>query len=135
MRILLAPVTTVLLVHAAAAHTLECPTAAPTAWHVGDSRLAGVEVLSAPAGSAIDETAPPSLVPDEQSLRDGTLRQTWVMNGDGPGWTYFVDCHYAGSDRVLRLDAHAVKRCERTITHFSKAAGVGKQSEEHMACD
>ena len=119
---------------AAPADTLECPAAAPAAWHVGDAPLAGVEVLPAPEGAKIDETAPPSLVPDEESLRDGTLHQAWVMNGDGPGWAFFVDCHYAGSDRLLRLDAHAMKRCERTITHFSKSSGASRDSQQRMLC-
>jgi hypothetical protein len=75
----------------------------------------GVEVLSAPRGGKIDDTAPPSLMPDANEVRDGMLHQVWRMNADGPDWVYYVDCHYAGTTRVLRLDAGHVARCERIL--------------------
>lgn len=120
---------------AAPRHKLECPAVAPAVWGLAGAKLAGVEVLSAPRGEKIDETAPPSLMPDGQSLAAGTLRQEWRMNEDGPGWVFFVDCHYRGSERVLRLDAAGVKRCQRTIAHFSPSAGESAGSEQAMVCD
>ena len=116
-------------------YTLECPAHAPKDWGLPNAPLSGVEVLSAPKGQAIDETAPPSLVPDETSIRSGTLHQSWQMNADGPGWVFFVDCHYKGTDRILRLDAKNVTRCDRTISHFSKTTGgETARSEQRMRC-
>jgi hypothetical protein len=119
----------------AASHRLECPMVAPAAWGLPNARLSGVEVLSARAGEPIDNTAPPSLVPDSESIRAGTLHQRWRMNQDGPGWSFYVDCRYQGSDRVLRLDAGQVKTCDQFITRFSAAKGESKQSERRLHCD
>jgi hypothetical protein len=77
--------------------------------------LVGVEVLSAPRGEKIDPAAPPSLMPDTNEVRGGKLHQVWRMNADGPDWVFYVDCHYAGAARVLRLDAGGVGRCERIL--------------------
>ncbi len=116
-------------------HKLECPQSAPADWNVPTARLSGVEVLSAKVGEAIDNKSPPSLMPDDQSLSAGTLRQSWRMDSDGPGWVRFVDCHYQGTDRVLRLDANHLSRCERTVTHFTKTAEATEPSIDRMACD
>jgi hypothetical protein len=120
---------------AAATHKLECPAAAPADWNLPGAPLSGVEVLSAPIGETIDEKSPPSLVPDENTLRAGTLRQSWRMDGDGSGWVRFVDCRYRGSLRVLRLEASHLASCERVVTHFSETSGAGKLSKETMICD
>ncbi len=116
-------------------HKLECPQTAPADWRMPQARLSGVEVLSAKVGEAIDDKSPPSLVPDDQSLSAGTLHQSWRMDSDGPGWVRFVDCHYQGTDRVLRLDANHLVRCERTLTHFSKTAEANEPSIDQMTCD
>lgn len=92
-------------------------------------------MLSARVGQAIDDKNPPSLMPDDQSQSGGTLHQSWRMDSDGPGWVRFVDCHYQGADRVLRLDANRLSRCERTVTHFSKTAEGTGPSIDQMACD
>ena len=115
-------------------HALECPARAPDDWKLPNAPLSGVEVLSSREGEAIDETAPPSLVPDEQSIQSGTLHQSWKMNADGPEWIFFVDCHYKGTDRILRLDARTVTRCDRTISHFSRTTGETARSEQRMRC-
>lgn len=124
---------------AAAAETaqpkLACPATAPAAWGLADAPLAQVQVLATPEQEAIDETAPPSLVPDENAIRDGALRQVWQMNSNGPGWRWFVDCSYRGSKRILRLDAKDTRRCERTIIPYSKASGAAPQSVQRMVCD
>ena len=72
-----------------ASPAIECP-AGP---------LVGVQVLSAQHGEAIDESAPPDLIPDEQFARGGTLHQVWKMNSDGPGWDFFVWCTYPGQPK------------------------------------
>ena len=110
-------------------HKLACPAQAPAAWGIGAHPLAGVEVLSAPHGEKIDETAPPSLVPDEQTRHGRTLQQVWTMNADGPGWDFYVDCHYAQTARILRLPAGGVARCERRLL---TARADGPQS---LTCD
>jgi hypothetical protein len=116
-------------------HKLECPAVAPAEWQVPNAPLSGVEVLSTPDDQPIDETAPPSLVPDEENLRSGTLRQSWRMNADGPGWVYFVDCLYRGTERRLRLKADLVSRCDRSISHFTKRSGETERSVQRMSCD
>jgi hypothetical protein len=120
---------------AAAGHRLECPAVAPADWGAPQGKLSGVAVLAAKDGEPIDETAPPSLVPDGESLRAGTLHQRWRMNGYGAGWRFYVDCRYQGSARVLRLDAGAVKSCDRFISKFSRTSGESGQSENSLACD
>jgi hypothetical protein len=125
---------------AAPRHKLECPQAPPAAWNMPTARLSGVEVLSARVGETIDDKSPPSLTPDDESIRAGTLHQTWRMDGDGPGWVRFVDCRYRTPDRpsaerVLRLDAGHLATCERIVSHFSKTAGTTALSKDLMACD
>jgi hypothetical protein len=97
-------------------HRLECPRQAPAEWGGTHGTLVGVDVLSARRGEAIDESAPPSLVPDNQWSRAGTLHQTWRMNADGPDWQFYVWCRYAGSTRVLKLAASDVRQCERLLS-------------------
>jgi hypothetical protein len=92
--------------------------------------LNGVEILAAPRGEKIDEAAPPSLMPDSNKVHDGMLHQVWRMNAEGPDWMYYVDCHYAGTARLLRLDAGHVTRCERVLPPPPNESG--KQS---LICD
>jgi hypothetical protein len=101
---------------AAAAPHLECPPQAPAEWDGSPGKLIGVQVLSARHGETIDDAAPPDLVPDAQRTAAGVLHSTWRMNADGPDWQFFVWCHYAGSNRILKLDAPGVKRCEYTTS-------------------
>src|SRR5262249_13003279 len=96
----------------AAGHALECPPTAPAAWGSPRGGLSGVQVVSAKRGEAIDETAPPDLVPDRQRTQGGVLHSVWKMNADGPDWLFFVWCRYAGTPRVLKLDAPGVRQCE-----------------------
>jgi hypothetical protein len=104
----------------AAPQVVECPSVAPSTWGLAPNpRLSGVNILSAPKGTRIDDSAPPSLMPDTQDTYNRTLHQTWQMNADGPDWSYFVDCHYAGTQRFLRLDAAGMTRCDYSVTPFS----------------
>ena len=109
-----------LLLCGAPAWALECP-AGP---------LVGVQVLSAKQGEVIDESAPPDLIPDEQSTRAGILHQVWKMNSDGPGWDFFVWCTYQGNPKVVKLPAPNVKRCERTLS-----AAHPDKPPQHMTCE
>jgi hypothetical protein len=119
----------------APAHKLSCPAAAPAEWARVRAPLNGVEVLSTPPNEPIDDTAPPSLVPDTNVIRKGTLYQTWRMDADEPGWKRFVDCHYRGTKRLLRLPADGLHQCTRTITHFRKSRGATAQSVDTIVCD
>ena len=92
--------------------------------------MIGVQVLSAKRGEAIDEAAPPDLVPDQQTIHSGTLHQIWQMNAEGPDWVYFVWCRYVGSGRILKLEAANVKRCERTLS-----AAHPDRPPQQMVCD
>ncbi len=114
----------------AAPPRLECPPQAPAEWPGAHGQLTGVQVLSAKRGELIDEAAPPDLVPDRQMSRAGSIHQLWQMNSDGPEWLYFVWCHYAGSDRVLKLAAPGVKQCERTMP-----ASQPNRPPQQMVCD
>jgi len=115
---------------AAPGHVLECPARAPAEW--GDARgaLVGVDVLSTRRGEAIDDAAPPSLVPDSQVIRAGTLHQSWRMNQDGPDWQYHVWCRYSGTTRVLKLAAPGVRQCERLLP-----AAHPDRPPQQMFCD
>jgi hypothetical protein len=119
----------------AASHRLECPAVAPADWALPQARLSAVAVLATKAGEPIDEAAPPTLVPDSETISAGSLHQRWEMNVYGPGSRFYVDCRYRGSERVLRLDAGQVKICERVITKFSRATGESPQSENRLYCD
>jgi hypothetical protein len=111
-------------------HALSCPTQAPAEWGAGRQALVGVDVLSAKRDEPIDETAPPSLIPDQQATRAGTLHQVWRMNGDGPDWLFYVWCRYAGTDRILKLAAPGVRRCERLLP-----AAHPDRPPQQMVCD
>ena len=124
-----------LAAQAAPTHKIECPATAPAQWGMAGAKLSGVQILSQPKGEKIDETAPPSLVPDETKIVGGTLRQYWTMNNDGPDWDFFVDCQYAGTDRVLRIKADAVKRCDRRVTRFRPSGDPDPQSVDGLHCD
>ena len=99
-----------------AAQRLECPAQAPAEWGTPRGPLIGVQVLSAKHNEVIDEAAPPDLVPDQQRTTAGVLHSIWRMNSDGPDWLFFVWCRYAGSSRILKLDAPGVKQCEYTTS-------------------
>ncbi len=109
---------------------VECPTRAPAEWGGARGLLVGVQVLSARRNEAIDEAAPPDLVPDEQQTRGGVLHQQWQMNSDGPDWLFYVWCRYDGTGRVLKLDAPGVTRCERTLP-----AAHPDRPPQQMVCD
>jgi hypothetical protein len=120
---------------AAQAHAIDCPATAPASWGVGAAKLAGVEILSQPKGEKIDETAPPSLMPDETKITGGILRQYWTMNDSGAGWDFFVDCRYAGTTRFLRIEAAGVKRCDRAVTQYRKSGDPDPRSVDSLHCD
>jgi hypothetical protein len=131
LRIVLPSVGLLIALHiGAAAHVLECPATAPTEWDVRPGVLNAVQVLSARQGEAIDETAPPDLVPDTQSTRNGILHSAWKMNSDGPEWLFYVWCRYAGTPRVLKLDAPRVQRCE-----YTTSAAHPDRPPQQMVCD
>jgi hypothetical protein len=114
----------------AAGHALECPARAPADWGGSHGSLTAVQVVSAKRGKTIDETAPPDLVPDEQRTQGGILHSIWQMNSYGPEWLFYVWCHYAGTSRVLRLEAPGVKRCE-----YSTPAAHPDRPPQQMVCD
>ena len=114
----------------AAGHALECPARAPAAWGGTPGVLNAVQVVSARRDETIDDTAPPDLIPDEQRTRGGILHSVWRMNSDGPDWLFYVWCHYAGSNRVLKLDAPGVKRCE-----YTTSAAHPDRPPQAMVCD
>ena len=114
----------------AAAAALACPATAPAEWGAKPGVLNAVQVLSARRGEVIDEAAPPDLIPDAQSTRGGILHSIWKMNSDGPEWLFSVWCHYAGTQRVLKLDAPGVRRCE-----YTTSAAHPDRPPQTMVCD
>jgi hypothetical protein len=114
----------------AAGHALECPTTAPADWGATHGALNAVQVLSAKRGEVIDEKAPPDLVPDAQRTQAGILHSVWKMNADGPDWLFQVWCHYAGTNRILKLDAPGVKRCE-----YTTSAAHPDRPPQQLVCD
>lgn len=121
---------------AAGSHALQCPAEAPSEWHLpAPATLAGVDILAAPKGETIDEHAPPLLEPDTEDLRGRVLHQAWLMNADGPGWSYFVDCRYAGSARVLRFEGAGLKRCDYVVAPFSPSRPDQPGATHVLTCD
>jgi hypothetical protein len=111
-------------------HALECPASAPAEWGATPGTLNTVQVISAKRDEAIDETAPPDLVPDDQRTQGGILHSVWKMNSEGPNWVFQVWCHYAGTKRMLKLDASAVKRCE-----YTTSSAYPDRPPQQMVCD
>jgi hypothetical protein len=116
-------------------HRVACPSEAPPEWGLPKpAPLAQPAVLSQPTGQAIDESAPPSLMPDRGYARGNVWHNVWIM-GDEPHWSHFVDCQYRGSTRVLRLKADGLKQCEQTAQPYSAAKGVADNAVQAMVCD
>jgi hypothetical protein len=114
---------------------LACPPQAPAAWNLPKpAPLDAVGVLSQPIGQPIDETTPPSLLPDRGFARGNVWHNIWLM-GDEPGWSHFIDCRYRGSARVLRLKADGLKRCEQTARPYAPNTGVAKGAAQTLMCD
>jgi hypothetical protein len=116
-------------------HKVACPPDAPAEW--GLPKPAPLEqpaVLSQPTGKAIDEGAPPSLMPDRSYARGNVWHNVWIM-GDEPHWSHFVDCQYRGSARVLRLKADGLKQCEQTAQPYAAGKGVADNATQTMVCD
>ncbi len=105
----------------ALAKPLACPAFAPSLWGLGNAKLESVRVLSHPAGEKIDDAGPlPIMAPDEEHERDGKLLQTWRMNADAPKYAYKFDCLFSGTERFLRMEAPAVKRCTATSSQADR---------------
>jgi hypothetical protein len=122
-------------IYAEQLHRLQCPAEAPAEW--GSSKPAPLvqpAVLSQPVGEPIDDSAPPSLVPDQAFARGSVWHNIWIM-GDEPGWSHYVDCQYRGSKRILRLKADGLKPCEHTAQQYSAKGGVADNAVQTMVCD
>lgn len=118
----------------AAGHRLECPAQAPSSWGLRLGPLSQVAVLSQKTGVAIDDSAPPTLVPDRGFARGNAWHNLWDMD-DEPGWSHFIQCQYRGSPRVLRLPADGLKRCEQTASPYTVAKGVADDAVHALVCD
>lgn len=118
-----------------AQHRVECPAHPP-----GDlgapagAPLEQVAVLSEKDGVAIDDKAPPSLVPDRGFARGGTWHNVWILQPE-PGWSFYIDCQYRGATRVHRLPAKAVRQCEQTATPYTQRGGVAATATHTLSCD
>jgi hypothetical protein len=116
-------------------HRLECPREAPAEWSLPKpAPLDQAAVLSQPTGEAIDDSSPPSLVPDRGFARGSVWHNIWMM-GDEPGWSHFVDCRYRGSTRILRLKADGLKQCEQVARSYSAKRGVANDAVQTMTCE
>ena len=105
-------------------HHVACPTEAPANWGLPKpAPLVQAAVLSRPTGQPIDESAPPSLVPDRGYARGNVWHNFWIM-GDEPHWSHFIDCQYRGSDRLLRLKADGLHQCEQSERPYPAGKGA-----------
>ncbi len=129
----LVAVIVMLLPLSAQAARLQCPARAPADWGVAGP-LVAVGVLSERKGVAIDEAAPPLLVPDRGFARGTVWHNVWAM-GDEPGWVHFIQCQWRGSPRILRLPADGLKRCEQTAAPYSAARGVAGDAVHTLTCE
>jgi hypothetical protein len=122
--------------HAATArHQLSCPSTAPASWNLrADARLVRSAVLGARTGIAINDSAPPYLMPDQGYRRGGAWHNLWLLDGE-PGWAYFVECQYLGSRDVLRLKADGLNQCEQVFRPNGAKTGVSDATLQTMQCD
>ena len=116
-------------------YRLQCPIETPAEWGLSKpAPLVQAALLSQPAGQPIDDSAPPSLVPDRGFARGSLWHNVWIM-GDEPAWPQHVDCQYRGSKRILRLKAASLKQCEQTAQSCSAKGGVTDNAVQTMVCD
>jgi len=116
-------------------HQLACPSIAPANWSLGDkARLVRAGVLSERTGVAITTGAPPYLAPDNSYRRGGAWHNIWLLD-DEPGWAYFVECQYLGSQDVLRLKADGLKQCEQVFSPNGAKTGTSGATLQTMQCD
>jgi hypothetical protein len=129
------PLAVPLSAHAVQQHRLQCPVEAPAAWGLSKpAPLVQTAVLSQPVDQIVDDSAPPSLVPDRVFARGNVWHNVWTM-GDEPGSSHFVDCQYRGSKRILRLKADGLKQCEQTAQPYSARGGIADNAVQTMVCD
>ena len=115
-------------------HQLACPSVAPSSWNLrADARLVRSAVLGARTGVAINDAAPPYLIPDQSFRRGGAWHNVWMLD-DEPGWAYFVECQYLGSRDVLRLKAAGLKQCEQVFRRNEEQPGDAGGLQT-MQCD
>jgi hypothetical protein len=93
----------------AGAAVLECPASAPPAWRIGKARLD--QALRHPANEKLDERALPEGRPDREWQQGFVLYQSWNMKAGAPRKVAKVDCLYARTRRILRLDARSAEVC------------------------
>jgi hypothetical protein len=116
-------------------HQLACPTVAPSSWNLrADARLVRAAVLGARTGVAVNDSAPPYLTPDQAYRRGGAWHNLWLLD-DEPGWAYFVECQYLGSQDVLRLKADGLKQCEQIYRPNAARTGASDATLQTMQCD
>lgn len=116
-------------------HQLACPSIAPGSWNLrADAWLVRSAVLGARTGIAINDTAPPYLMPDQGYRRGGAWHNVWLLDGE-PGWAYFVECQYLGSRDVLRLNADGLKQCEQVFRPNGTKPGGSDATLQSMQCD
>jgi hypothetical protein len=116
-------------------HQLTCPSIAPANWSLGDkARLVRAGVLSERTGVAITTGAPPYLAPDSSYRRGGAWHNIWLLD-DEPGWAYFVECQYLGSQDVLRLKADGLGQCEQVFRPNGAKTGASDATLQTMQCD
>ena len=118
----------------AAGPRVACPMQAPAGLGPNLGPLEQVAVLSERQGVAIDDTAPPSLVPDRGFARGNVWHNIWLM-GDEPGWVHYIQCQYRGSPKALRLPADGLRQCEQTATPYSARRGVAATAVHTLACE
>ena len=132
---LTAAVTASRLYAATPRHQLACPSIAPANWSLGDkARLVRAGVLSERTGVAITTGAPPYLAPDNSYRRGGAWHNIWLLD-DEPGWAYFVECQYLGSQDVLRLKADGLAQCEQVFRPNGAKTGGSDATLQTMQCD
>jgi hypothetical protein len=116
-------------------HQLACPSIAPANWSLGDkARLVRAGVLSERTGVAITTGAPPYLAPDSSYRLGGAWHNVWLLD-DEPGWAYFVECQYLGSQDVLRLKADGLRQCEQVYRPNAARTGGSDATLQTMQCD
>ncbi|MGO4477410.1 hypothetical protein AB4Z32_14265 [Massilia sp. 2TAF26] len=96
------------LAHAA---PLECPISPPADWKLPKARLDRARILGYLPATRADERGLAEGMPEKEWQMGGILFQSWNMRTGSRSMIYQVDCLYAGTPRVLRLNVRNVGRC------------------------
>ena len=73
------------------------------------------DILSVSTGGVIGESALSCLTP-EPGEDDHAI---WKVNGHGPGWAFYADCHHQAINRLLRSQIRDATSCNHSTARVA----------------